>query len=200
MHSLPSGKLAGSFSRKRLPCIETISFQLFGVLCFKWLDPVLCLMLLIFLMPNFFFFFFFSVLVLYKREKILTCCQMRNKPKFSKKCSFSCPGTSWIALSFLAVSSTENVYTKCETGLQITKTERTKGRNRPRFHILTLSLSLFIVIILILSHLPKPTKNSPSKATRCNPRETTTTNSKESNINTAICAAYICAKKGVSQH
>lgn len=48
---------------------------------------------------RFFFSFFFSALVLYKREKILTCCQMRNKPKFSKKCSFSCS-----ALSFLAVS------------------------------------------------------------------------------------------------
>lgn len=71
MHSLPSGKLAGSFSRKRLPCIETISFQLFGVLCFKWLDPVLCLMLLIFLMPNFFFsFFFFGPGSVQKRKDI----------------------------------------------------------------------------------------------------------------------------------
>jgi hypothetical protein len=35
-----SGKLAGSFSRKSLPCIETISFQLIGVLVFKRLDPV----------------------------------------------------------------------------------------------------------------------------------------------------------------
>jgi hypothetical protein len=30
----------GSFSRKSLPCIETISFQLIGVLVFKRLDPV----------------------------------------------------------------------------------------------------------------------------------------------------------------
>lgn len=56
------------------------------------------------------------------------------------------------------------------------------------------SPSLFIIrILIVVSHLPKPTKNPPSKATRRyqSTRNHKTTNSRKESIHTTIWAAYI---------
>lgn len=89
------------------------------------------------------------------------------------------------------------LYTKCEAGLPITKTQSTKGRNCPSSQIIPLSLSLFIVIILILSHLTKPTKNSSKASRRYQSKRNHQTNPhKESSIHITIWAAYIYTTKG----
>lgn len=73
----------------------------------------------------FFFLFFFGPGSVQKRKDINLLPNEKQTKIFEKVFLFL------LCIVFLSCQSTENVYTKWETRLQITKTEITKGRNPP---------------------------------------------------------------------